>query len=99
MKSFINASTPTLRFSSKQTCVEKSEKTLRQRFKPPWQILNRRCIEERSAAVETRKLIGHWETNYVIGKAHKAALVTLLELKSGLVLVKKIDFMHPDSVR
>lgn len=62
------------------------------------QIPNRRGIEERSAAVNTRKQVGHWEADTVIGKAHKGALVTLVERKSGMLLIKKVDFKRADLV-
>ena len=62
------------------------------------QIPNRRGIEERSAAVETRNRIGHWEADTVIGAAHKGALVTLVERKSGMLLIKKVKFKRADLV-
>ena len=62
------------------------------------QIPNRRGIEERSAAVETRRRVGHWEADTVIGAAHKGALVTLVERKSGMLLIKKVDFKRADLV-
>ena len=57
-----------------------------------------RGIEERSAAIETRKHIGHWEADTVIGAAHKGALVTLVERKSGMLFIKKVDFKRADLV-
>ena len=62
------------------------------------QIPNRRGIEERSAAAETRKRTGHWEADTVIGKNHKQALVTLVERKSGFVCIKKVNFKTADEV-
>ena len=54
------------------------------------QIPNRRPISERPAHVEDRKQIGHWEGDTVIGVAHQQAIVTLVERKSGFVLIKKL---------
>jgi IS30 family transposase len=34
----------------------------------------------------------------VIGAAHKGALVTLVERKSGMLLIKKVDFKRADLV-
>ena len=62
------------------------------------QIPNRRGIEERSVAVETRKRTGHWEADTVIGKNHKHALVTLVERKSGFVCIKKVNFKTASEV-
>jgi IS30 family transposase len=79
-------------------CQKKRKKRYASGANRRGQIPNRRGIEERSAAVETRKRIGHWEADTVIGKAHKGALVTLVERKSGFVLIKKVDFKRADLV-
>jgi IS30 family transposase len=55
-------------------------------------------VELSSAAVETRKHIGHWEADTVIGAAHKGALVTLVERKSGMLFIKKVDFKRADLI-
>lgn len=54
-------------------------------------IPNRRDIETRSARVEQRKQVGHWEADTVIGKNHKQALVTLVERKSRYVCIRKVS--------
>lgn len=79
-------------------CQKKRKKRYASGVSRRGQIPNRRGIEERSAAVETRKRIGHWEADTVIGKAHKGALVTLVERKSGMLLIKKVDFKRADLV-
>jgi transposase, IS30 family len=79
-------------------CQKKRKKRYASGASRRGKIPNRRGIEERSAAVETRKRIGHWEADTVIGKAHKGALVTLVERKSGFVLIKKVDFKRADLV-
>nr|WP_232726008.1 hypothetical protein [Polynucleobacter brandtiae] len=47
------------------------------------QIVGRRPISERPQHIEARSQIGHWEGDTVIGAAHKQAIVTLVERKSG----------------
>jgi IS30 family transposase len=79
-------------------CQKKRKKRYASGASRRGQIPNRRWIEERSAAVETRKNIGHWEAGTVIGAAHKGALVTLVERKSGMLFIKKMDFKHADLV-
>ena len=79
-------------------CQKKRKKRYASGASRRGQIPNRRGIEKRSAAVQTRKRIGHWEADTVIGKAHKGALVTLVERKSGFVLIKKVDFKRADLV-
>ena len=41
--------------------------------------------------VEERNRIGDWEADTIIGKAHKQAIVSLTERKSGLALIYKVD--------
>lgn len=47
-------------------------------------------IDERSLEAETRKIIGHWETDSVISRKSKVGLNTLVERKTGLVFITKI---------
>lgn len=89
---------PTGELKSHLRCQKKRKKRYASGASRRGQIPNRRGIEERSAAVETRKRIGHWEADTVIGKAHKGALVTLVERKSGMLLIKKVDFKRADLV-
>lgn len=55
------------------------------------QIPNRRPISQRPAHIELRKQVGHWEGDTVIGAAHKQAIVTLVERKSGYALLVKVS--------
>jgi IS30 family transposase len=48
-------------------------------------------IEERPKEVEKRKTIGHWEGDSVVSKKSKVGLNTLVERKTGLVLISKIE--------
>ncbi len=89
---------PTGQLKANLRCQKKRKKRYASGASRRGQIPNRRGIEERSASVETRKRVGHWEADTVIGKAHKGALVTLVERKSGLVLIKKVDFKRADLV-
>ena len=54
-------------------------------------IPNRLSIEERPAIVETRRRIGDWEADTIIGKNHRHAIVSLVERKSGLTLIEKVE--------
>ncbi len=54
-------------------------------------ISNRRSIEERPAIVETRRRVGDWEADTIIGKNHRQAIVSLVERKTGFTLIEKVE--------
>ncbi len=54
-------------------------------------IPNRQFIEDRPAIVEARKRIGDWESDTIIGKNHKQAIVSIVERKSGFTLIRKVE--------
>jgi transposase, IS30 family len=60
---------------------------------------NCRSIEERPALVNTRKRLGDWEVDTVIGRKHKQAMVTLTERKSRFALVGKVKQRTAKAVR
>jgi IS30 family transposase len=62
------------------------------------QIPMRVPIAQRPASVNSRKHIGHWEGDTVIGAGHKQAIVTLVERKSGMALLAKVPFKRADLV-
>ncbi len=47
-------------------------------------------IEKRPKEVEKRKTIGHWEGDSIVSRKSKVGLNTLVERKTGLVLISKI---------
>jgi len=55
------------------------------------QIPNRLSIEDRPAIVDERKRIGDWEADTIIGKNHRQAIVSIVERKTGLTLIKKVE--------
>jgi len=54
-------------------------------------LKNRIGIDQRPAIVDTRSRVGDWEADTIIGKAHKQAIVSITERKSGLALIYKVD--------
>jgi IS30 family transposase len=54
-------------------------------------IPNRIPIDARPKSVESRNHYGHWEGDSLISRKSKAALNTLTERKSRLVLITKLD--------
>lgn len=54
------------------------------------QIQDRVSIDERPAIVDTRRRLGDWEGDTIIGKGRKSALLTLVERKSLYTLIVKL---------
>ena len=48
-------------------------------------------IGERPKSIDLRKVIGHWEGDSMVSRQSKAGLNTLVERKSGLVFISKIE--------
>ena len=53
-------------------------------------LAGKRLIGERPAEVEARERVGHWEADTVMGSGTRDCVVTLVERKTGLVLVGKL---------
>jgi len=48
-------------------------------------------LRDRPAIVDKRKRIGDWEADTVIGKNHRQAIVSIVERKTGLTLIRKVE--------
>lgn len=53
-------------------------------------IPNRVGIEARPAIVEHRSRLGDWEGDTIVGKGHRGAVLTLVDRKSGYVLLGRL---------
>jgi IS30 family transposase len=53
-------------------------------------LAGKRPISERPASVETRRQVGHWEIDTVMGTGSRDCIVTLVERKTGLLLIGKL---------
>lgn len=53
-------------------------------------LAGKRPISERPAVVETRSQPGHWEIDTVMGTGSKDCIVSLVERKTGLLLIGKL---------
>jgi IS30 family transposase len=62
------------------------------------QIKNRRRIETRPAIVETKGRLGDWEADTIIGSQHREAIVSVVERKSKLCLLKKVTRKTAEAV-
>ena len=61
-------------------------------------IRNRVSIDLRPSIVQSRGRYGDWEIDTIIGKAHKGALVSIVERKSRFTLVGKVERKETNAV-
>jgi transposase, IS30 family len=61
-------------------------------------LAGKRMISERPAEVEARRHLGHWEADTVMGAGSRDCVVTLVERKSGLVLIGKLPDRTAESL-
>jgi IS30 family transposase len=54
-------------------------------------IPDRKMIDVRPKDIETRKEIGHYESDTIVGANHKSAIATYVERKSRLTLIGKMN--------
>jgi transposase, IS30 family len=61
-------------------------------------LAGKRMIGERPEEVEARSRVGHWEADTVMGAGTRDCVVTLVERKTGLVLIGKLGDRTADSL-
>ena len=55
-------------------------------------MVNQISIETRPPVVTEKSRIGDWEVDSVIGKAHQGVIVTMVERRSKLLRMEKLDY-------
>ena len=74
--------------------LRRSHRKRKKRYGSPerrGQIPNRVSIDKRPKIVDTKKRIGDWEADTIIGRNHKGAILTLVDRKSKYTLIRKIN--------
>jgi IS30 family transposase len=61
-------------------------------------LAGKRMISERPPEVEARREVGHWEADTVMGAGGKDCVATLVERKTGLVLIGKLKDRTTESL-
>jgi IS30 family transposase len=61
-------------------------------------ILNRKNISQRSREINERSRIGDWERDLMFGNSRKSALITFVERKSLLTIVRKVESKSPKEI-
>lgn len=54
-------------------------------------------IDERPEGVLTRRIPGHWESDLIVGKEHKSALISLVERKFRYLILIRITSLDADT--
>ena len=62
-------------------------------------IPNQVSIEDRPAIVESRRRIGDWEGDTMVGKGHRGAVVSIVERKSRYTFLAQANHKSADAVR
>ena len=62
------------------------------------QLANRCSISERPSIVDSRKRLGDWEADTIVGKGHQQAIVSLTERQSKLTLLAKVEHATAEAV-
>ena len=78
---------------SLHTCLRGARKRRRKRYgayDSRGRLAGKRHISERPLAADLRSEIGHWEIDTVIGKGDQHCLVTVVDRKSGYVVIGKL---------
>ena len=71
-------------------CSPKMRRKRHNSYDSRGRLAGKRHISERSAHIEKRRTIGHWEIDTVIGKGAKDCVTTLVERKTGYVFIGKL---------
>ncbi len=71
-------------------CAQKQRRKRYRAYDSRGRLANKRHISERPKSVESRRIIGHWEIDTVMGKGSSDCIVTLVERKTGFVQIGKL---------
>jgi IS30 family transposase len=61
-------------------------------------ILNRKKIEDRPVVINKRERIGDWERDLVFGNSKRAAILTAVDRKSLLTVIRKVENKSPSEI-
>jgi len=62
------------------------------------QLPGRRSIDERPKIVDAKRRLGDWEADTIVGRNHRQAIVSLVERKSKLTRLVKVERNTADAV-
>lgn len=71
-------------------CARKQRRKRYRAYDSRGRLAGKRHISERPAVVETRTQLGHWEIDTVMGTGSKHCIVSIVERKTGYLLIGKL---------
>lgn len=71
-------------------CAQKRRRKGYGHYDSRGRLAGKRHISERPASVETRQELGHWEGDTVMGKGSRDCILSLVERKTGFVVIGKL---------
>jgi IS30 family transposase len=81
--------------------LRRSSRTRKRRFPCEdrrGKIQNARPISERPKGANSRRSVGHWERDLMVGKNHKSAVLVVTDRKSRFNKLRKLDGKHAKKV-
>ena len=79
-------------------CAQKKRRKGYGHYDSRGRLAGKRHISERPQCVQTRAEVGHWEADTVLGKGSRDCILSLVERKSGLVIIGKLPSRTTESV-
>lgn len=79
-------------------CAQKKRRKGYGHYDSRGRLAGKRHISERPSSIETRAQLGHWEVDTVMGKGSRHCILSLVERKSGLVVIGKLPSRTTESV-
>jgi IS30 family transposase len=79
-------------------CAQKRRRKRYGHYDSRGRLAGKRHISERPAAAESRHELGHWEIDTVMGTGSKDCILSIVERKSGLVLIGKLPNRTTESL-
>lgn len=79
-------------------CAQKQRRKGYGHYDSRGRLAGKRHISERPASVEDRRQFGHWEVDTVMGTGSKDCILSLVERKTGLVIIGKLPSRTTASV-
>jgi IS30 family transposase len=79
-------------------CAQKKRRKGYGHYDSRGRLAGKRHISERPPSAEDREELGHWEADTVMGKGSKDCILSLVERKTGLVVIGKLPSRTTESI-